>query len=227
MEELFKGKFLSLKKKDNWEFAERIGCSSVVIIIPHTYDNEIILVEQKRVPLGRNVIEFPSGLVGDDAGGEGESFYTAAVRELKEETGYSPSDDSIKYSGSFCTSPGLTNEKVHLVRIEVKADEGATPEEGIIVHVVPLENLKDWLKKKSSECDISVKVFLYSFKCEECYCSCSEVTEEETITISEKDSFAKRVMVNFLNNLVGWTIAICISFSIGSCTIREIVNAWK
>lgn len=44
---------------------------------------EIILQKQYRPPLGKVVIEVPAGLV--DAG---ESAEEAAVRELKEETGY-------------------------------------------------------------------------------------------------------------------------------------------
>ena len=39
-----------------------------------------------RVPLGRRVIEIPAGLIGDSA--DGESWETAALRELEEETGW-------------------------------------------------------------------------------------------------------------------------------------------
>ena len=44
---------------------------------------EVILQKQYRPPIDKVVIEVPAGLVD-----EGETAETAAVRELKEETGY-------------------------------------------------------------------------------------------------------------------------------------------
>ena len=221
LEVAYQGKFLSIKKNGSWEYAERIGCHSAVVIVPITEDNEIVLVEQMRLPLGRNVIEFPAGLIGDEGP---EGFLTAAVRELYEETGFVPVDeDDFDYFGEFCTSPGLTNEKVHMVRMRVEREFGATPEEGIKVHVIPVDKLEFWLKEKGKECDISVKVFLYALKFEDC--DCTSVDSEHCDC--PKDNLAKRVIRHFLNNMVQWTIAVCLSASIGSCTLREIVTAWK
>lgn len=226
MEEMCTGKFLSLKKQGTWEYVERKGCSSAVIIIPITYNNEVILVEQMRIPLGRNVIEFPAGLVGDDC--PTEEYIDAATRELKEETGYVPVGESYDYFGEFCTSPGLTNEKVHMLRLAVKKECDSEPEEGITVHVVPLSELRSWLREKSKTCDVSVKTFLYAMKCEDCRCTVEEECEiVECCCEDEEKSLLHRVTKSFFDNMVQWTIIICISLSIGSCTIKEIVNAWK
>lgn len=231
MKEIYKGKFLSFKERDSWEYVERLGCKSAVVIIPVTLNNEVVLIEQKRVPLGRNVIEFPAGLVGDEGFGS-ESFVTAAFRELKEETGYIPVPesesicaDNIEYFGEFCTSPGLSNEKVHVVRIVVEKDNLATPEDGITVHVVPLFELRDWLKEKSKTCEVSVKTLLYSLRCEDCFCE--ENCLEECCTYGEEDSFLCHLAKSFLDNMVGWTIAACISAFVVSYTIKEILNLWK
>jgi hypothetical protein len=47
---------------DKWEFARRLNASAVVAIIPVTKQNELILVEQYRIPIGCYAIELPAGL---------------------------------------------------------------------------------------------------------------------------------------------------------------------
>lgn len=67
-----------------------------------------LLVRQFRPPMGSHTLELPAGLLD-----EGETAATAALRELKEETGYTASVRSV--SRTACMSPGLTNETVQLV----------------------------------------------------------------------------------------------------------------
>ena len=64
---------------------------------------EIILQKQYRPPVGKVVIELPAGLI--DAG---ETPQQAAIRELKEETGY--------VGQVLETSPIMFNGKSDLVR---------------------------------------------------------------------------------------------------------------
>ena len=75
-----------------WEHAERPtrpadsdidGVGIVAILKNKGSEAEIVLQKQYRPPLGKVVIEVPAGLVD-----EGESAEEAAVRELREETGY-------------------------------------------------------------------------------------------------------------------------------------------
>ena len=51
-------------------------------IVAVTSDGRLLLVEQFRIPVGKNVIELPAGLVGDLPGQEEESLKLAAQREL-------------------------------------------------------------------------------------------------------------------------------------------------
>ena len=70
-----------------WESFERVNCEGIVVIVPVTDENKILLIKQFRPPVNNSVIEFPAGLVDI-----GETFLQAAQRELREETGYSAED---------------------------------------------------------------------------------------------------------------------------------------
>ena len=67
----------------------------------------MVLIRQYRYPLGGYVYEFPAGLVDP-----GEDYQTAAIRELKEETGLTletvPVDDI--YQKPYFTTVGMTDE---------------------------------------------------------------------------------------------------------------------
>ena len=64
---LYEGRWLRLVRRGHWESCERVhGEGMAVIIIACTPDDEVLFVEQPRVPLGARTIEMPAGLVGDD-----------------------------------------------------------------------------------------------------------------------------------------------------------------
>jgi ADP-ribose pyrophosphatase len=67
--------------------------------------HQVIMVEQFRPALGREVLEIVAGLVD-----EGEMPLEAAKRELREEVGLE-ADDWVEL-GSLYTSPGFTDEKI-------------------------------------------------------------------------------------------------------------------
>ncbi|KPI85677.1 nudix hydrolase-like protein [Leptomonas seymouri] len=78
----------------------------------------IIVVAQYRPPLDAISLEFPAGLV--DAG---ENCGQAAIRELREETGYSADASSIlSVSPPLSTEPGLTDSCCVLVRLRINGD---------------------------------------------------------------------------------------------------------
>ena len=67
-----------------WEFFERVNCQGIVVIVPVTDEEEVLLIRQFRPPVNNYVVEFPAGL-----NDQGETLEEAARRELIEETGYS------------------------------------------------------------------------------------------------------------------------------------------
>lgn len=123
-------------------------------------DDHVLLVEQYRVPLGRNCLELPAGLIGDDA--EGEDDLIAAGRELEEETGYRA--ERLEDVGCFYSSPGMVSESFTLVRAtglsQIHAG-GGTEGENITVHRVALPALPQFIAAKRAEaCGIDVRLLL-------------------------------------------------------------------
>ena len=122
------------------------------MILAFTPEDEVVLVEQFRVPLGRPCIELPAGLIGDDAGGEDEDAATAAIRELEEETGYHAA--RMEDLGEYYSSPGMVTEAFTLFRaydLTRVGPGGGVEGEGITVHHVPRTQLADFLAAKRAE----------------------------------------------------------------------------
>lgn len=147
---LARGKYLELVREGHWEYAHRVRGIGATAIIAVTSDQQLILTEQYRIPLGRRVIDLPAGLVGDLHGEENEDFELSAKRELLEETGYQARRLKFLFAGP--TSPGMTTEIVHfyLAREARKVgDGGGDDAEDIQVHLVPLEKAYRWLKRRA------------------------------------------------------------------------------
>lgn len=163
IEPLYIGNWIGLYAKNGWEYVERLKGSSAVIIPAITKNDEFIFVEQHRVPLGANCIEWPAGLVGDEGEEEPEE---AAVRELLEETGYT-SENVAKIFGQYTTSPGLTNEKVDFVvcsDCEKIEEGGGVDGENIKIHLVPKDDVHNWLIEQINagiQIDSKIYVGLY------------------------------------------------------------------
>ncbi|MFO6448461.1 NUDIX hydrolase [Erythrobacter sp. NE805] len=143
---MWEGRFITAKTRGRWEYVGRARGIRAAAIIALDVDPDgtrhVILVSQYRVPLGRFSLEIPAGLVGDDAGGEGEDALTAAGRELEEETGYRAA--SLEVLGEFYSSPGMVSEAFTLLKatgLERVGEGGGTEGESITVQRVALRDL--------------------------------------------------------------------------------------
>jgi len=139
-----------LGKERTWEHAERrtrptgsdIDGVGIVAILEKPTGPEIVLQKQYRPPLDKMVIEVPAGLV--DAG---ESAEQAAVRELKEETGYV--GVVSESSPVMFNDPGFCNTNLKMIHVTIDMNDSRNqdlkPEleenEFIEVFTLPLKEL--------------------------------------------------------------------------------------
>ncbi len=150
--ELYTGKFLRLLRNAHWEYVERINSRGAGFIIARTDADELVLVEQYRMPLQTRTIELPAGIIGDEDAHRDESVEASALRELEEETGFRGRSARIVFSGP--TAPGMTAEMAYFVRVEGLqrvGPGGGVAGEDITVHVVPLAQLDAWLDARQAD----------------------------------------------------------------------------
>lgn len=107
--------FVSRRKADSIKLLTKDISAEGVVIYPilKNEPNKIIMIKQYRYPLDDYLYELPAGLID-----EGESPEVAAIRELKEETGF----DFEVYNGGntsfrrpFFMGAGFTDESCNAV----------------------------------------------------------------------------------------------------------------
>lgn len=78
-----------------------------VCVVPYHEDGTVTVVRQFRYPFGKVITELPAGKLE-----RGEDHRLAGIRELAEETGLTA--DSFEYLGGLLSSPGFSDEVIHL-----------------------------------------------------------------------------------------------------------------
>ena len=141
----WEGKYLRMVTDDGWEYVERCGGMTAVVIVA-MHDGKYILVEQARVPLGKRCIELPAGLVGDE---DDKGIEDTAIKELEEETGFVA--ERVERLGEFFSSPGMVAEGYTLVRAHGVRPGGTKIEDDIVVHLVAPGEVASFTAAKRAE----------------------------------------------------------------------------
>lgn len=139
-EKIYEGKIVNLrvdtielqdKKYSKREIVEHSGGVGVVAI---TEEDEIVLVKQYRKAISKEILEIPAGKLELN-----EKPKDTALRELKEETGYST--DNIEYISEFYPTPAYCTEKIHvfLARDLVPGEQDLDENEFVEVIKLPFE----------------------------------------------------------------------------------------
>lgn len=156
----WRGKYLEVHREGTWEYAARTRALGAAVILAVTDADELVLVEQWRVPVGAPTIELPAGLVGD--GGDGEAAAASAARELAEETGFTAA--RLDDLGEYATSAGMSAERFRLFRahgLVRHGPGGGVDGEDIAVHLAPLDGLAAWLEaQRARGCVIDCRLLL-------------------------------------------------------------------
>jgi ADP-ribose pyrophosphatase len=101
---LYEGPIFSVERREGRDVVVHPAAVAIVAV---DRDDTVTLVRQERVPAGGKVLELPAGIVE-----EGEPPLETAKRELAEETGLHGGEWAE--AATFFTSPGFTDEKLHL-----------------------------------------------------------------------------------------------------------------
>lgn len=108
-----------------------------VAVVPLTREGRVVCVRQYRYALGRVTLEIPAGKLDSPD----EDHAEAALRELREETGYRAG--RLIPIGDLATSPALLSEMIYLYLAEDMEPGETDPDEDEFLELVeiPLEAL--------------------------------------------------------------------------------------
>ena len=115
-------------KETTREVVEHVDC---VVILPIDSKGNVLLVRQFRHAVGKELLELPAGSIDP-----GETPEQAAVRELREETGYKPG--KLERLGGFYAAPGYCTEYLHFFRASQFEKSPLTAEDTDEIEVVPI-----------------------------------------------------------------------------------------
>jgi ADP-ribose pyrophosphatase len=129
-------------------------------VIAITPDNQAVLVEQFRHGSEDFELEIVGGLVENN-----ETPKDASIRELREETGYVPTDESeITMIGKVLPNPAFLNNACYtylITNVKKEAEQEFDLHENIIVRLEPIEKIDDLIRSGHITHSLVVAAFMW------------------------------------------------------------------
>lgn len=152
-------------KRTTRQATQADGVGIIALLKRTLHKDCVVMVKQFRPPMGSYTLEFPAGLID-----EGETAEVAALRELKEETGYK--GEVVGVTPVTCLDPGLSNCTTQIVMVNINGDDPDNIHptqqlgEGEFVEVIllPLDQFQvkiDELMKKD-KIIVDARVYIYA-----------------------------------------------------------------
>ncbi|CAK6959889.1 ADP-sugar pyrophosphatase [Scomber scombrus] len=156
----------SVKRTTRQRDTEADGVGIIALLKRTLHKDCVVMVKQFRPPLGCCSLEFPAGLID-----EGENAEAAALRELKEETGYK--GEVVGITPVTCLDPGLSNCTTQMVMVNINGDDmeninptqqlGEKTQKFVEVILLPLDEFQlkidELLRKEKTVVDAKVYIF--------------------------------------------------------------------
>ena len=146
--EIYKGKIISLRRDEvtvsngNKTIREVVDHPGAVAIVPITNDEKILLVRQYRYAAQKFLLEIPAGTLEI-----GEDPRVAAIRELREETGFSA--NILKDLTGFWTAPGFCTEFIHGYIARELQEDPLSPDDDEFFEIeeIRIDDVKDLIRR--------------------------------------------------------------------------------
>lgn len=165
----YKGKRITVEELNYYNprdkknvYREHVLAGDAAIIMPITDNNEVIMIQEPRTPIGKVVLAFPAGMIE-----KGETPEEGAIRELEEETGYRA--NNLKKIREVYPAIGYSNEKtiIFIARDLVKTQRNLDETEDIKVIKIPLDEVKEMLEKNEIKTSSETVALMYYFNYEQ------------------------------------------------------------
>lgn len=159
---IYKGSFLDILNVDvelpngksySRDVVKHPGATAIIAFLD---EENIILVEQFRLPLNKKILEIPAGKINKN-----EDIKECAKRELQEETGYIAGN--LEYLGCIATAPGFCDEIIYLYKATnlTLGSKNEDEDEFTNVKIMNINKVKEMIKKGEIIDGKTISVFTY------------------------------------------------------------------